>query len=98
MAVYEILEEYVVAKRSEIDQGNPVTVEVRDTDVFERLVVKAQIAPPGKTLDGADRLILRNLAGNVSADNWTIKILEELDPETVDIRPESDFRKNAGPG
>jgi len=98
MAVYEILEEYVFAKKTEIDEGNPVVVEVRDTDTFERLVVKARIAPPGATLDGADHLILRDLAENVSADNWTIKILEELDPETVDIRPESDFRKNARAG
>lgn len=98
MAVYEILEEYVHAKKNDIDQGKPVIVEVRDTDTFERLLVKAEIAPPGQTLEGGDQLVLRDLAENVAADDWSIKVLEELDPEAVDIRPESDFRKNSTEG
>lgn len=98
MAVYEILEEYVHAKKNDIDQGKPVIVEVRDTDTFERLLVKAEIAPPGATLEGGDQLVLRDLAENVAADDWSIKVLEELDPEAVDIRPESDFRKNSTEG
>ena len=39
-----------------------------------------------------------NLAENVSADNWTIQVLEELDAETVPIRPQSAFRKSAPDG
>ena len=95
MAVYEILEEYVHAKKNEIDQGKPVIVEIRDTDTFERLIVKAEIGPPGRSIEGGDQLMLRDLAENVAADDWSIKVLEELDPEAVDILPESDFRKNA---
>ncbi len=98
MAVYEILEEYVHGQRADIDQGNPVTVEVRDRDTFERLVVKAKIAPPGADLEGGEQLVLRDLAENVSADDWKIVVLEELDPESVEIKPVSDFRKNAGGG
>jgi len=98
MAVFEILEEYVHAKKNDIEQGKPVVVEIRDTDTFERLIVKAEIGPPGQTLEGGDQLVLRDLAENVAADDWSIKVLEELDPEAVDIRPESDFRKNAGEG
>ncbi len=98
MAVYEVLEEYVHGQRAEIDLGNPVIVEVRDRDTFERQVVKAKIAPPGTDLEGSDQLILRDLAENVSADDWKIAILEELDPESVDIKPVSDFRKDAGSG
>ena len=98
MAVYEILEEYVHGQRADIDQGNPVTVEVRDRDTFERLVVKAKIAPPGADLEGGEQLVLRDLAENVSADDWKIVVLEELDPESVDIKPVSDFRKDAGGG
>ena len=97
MSVFEILEEYVQSKKADIDLGNPVTVEVRDTDTFERLVVKAQIVPPGKELEGADDLVLRNLAENIAAEGWKIRVIEELDPEEVDIKPESDFRKDAGP-
>jgi hypothetical protein len=98
MADYEILEEYVHSQKSDIDQGNPVVVEVRNRDTFERLVVKARISPPGQELKGGERLILRDLAENVSSDEWQIKILEELDPASVDIRPQSDFRKSAPDG
>lgn len=96
MTAYEILEEYVHAKKSDIDSGNPVIVEVRDTNTFERRVVKARITPPGKELDGGDDLVLRNLAENVSAEGWKIQVIEELDPEDGDIKPESAFRKDAG--
>lgn len=98
MAVYEILQEYVEAQQGEIEKGSPVVVEVRNTDTFERLVVRAMIAPPGQALDDGDQLVLRDLAENVAADDWAIKIIEELDPESVEIRPQSDFRKGAGHG
>ena len=96
MAVFEILDEYVYAKKSDIDLGNPVIVEVRDTDTFERLVVKAHIAPPGKDLENGSELVLRNLAENIAAEGWKIQVIEELDPESVEIKPESAFRKDAG--
>ncbi len=96
MATFEILEEYVHSKRAHIDGGEAVIVEVRNTDTFERLVVKAMMAPPGTELEGGDDLVLRDLAENVSEEGWKIKVLEELDPESVDIAPESDFRKSAG--
>ncbi len=98
MADYEILEEYIESQKTEIDQGNPIVLEVRDMDTFERKVVRAQVAPPGCELEGGERLILRNLMENVSSDQWKIKILEELDPESVEIRPQSDFRKSAHDG
>ncbi len=98
MSVYEVLEEYVHSKMNEINAGSEVIVEVRDTDTFERLTVKAVIAEPGQELEGADDLVLRNLAENIAAEGWHIKIIEELDPESVDITPESDFRRNAPDG
>lgn len=98
MAGYEILEEYVHGQRADIDQGKAVTVEVRDRDTFERLVVRAKIAPPGTGLEGGEQLVLRDLAENVAADDWKIVVLEELDPESVEIKPVSDFRKDAGGG
>lgn len=98
MPEYEILEEYVEAARSDIDQGNPVVVEVRDNDTFERLVVRAVLVPPGKDASGAHPLVLRNLAENVSASDWSIRIVEELDPFAVEIRPVSDYRKQGGEG
>ena len=62
MTVFEILDEYVHAKKNDIDLGNPVIVEVRDTDTFERLIVKAHIVPPGGELEGGHELVLRTPA------------------------------------
>jgi hypothetical protein len=98
MPTYEILEEYVESQRSAIDQGEPITVEVRDTATVERLVVKAVVGPPGRPVEGGTQLILKNLAENISSSEWTIRILEELDVEAVAITPQSSFRKNAPDG
>jgi hypothetical protein len=98
MSVYEVLEEYVHSKMNEINAGSEVILEVRDTDTFERLTVKAVIAQPGQELEDADDLVLRNLAENIAAEGWHIKIIEELDPEDVNITPESDFRRSAPDG
>ena len=98
MGTYEILEEYVLTQQSAIDRGEPIVVEVRDTDTFERLVVRAQITPPGRELADSDELVLRNLAENVAARGWRIRVLDELDAESVQSVAVSAFRKDAGPG
>lgn len=96
MTTYEILEEYVHSQRHQIDAGEPIIVEVRDTDTFERLTVKARLVAPGAESEGkAEQLVLRDLAENISSDEWKIVILEELDPESVQIVPVSDYRKSA---
>ena len=97
MGTYEILEEYVLTQQSAIDRGEPIVVEVRDTDTFERLVVRAQITPPGRDLADSDELVLRNLAENVAARGWRIRVLDELDAESVQSVAVSAFRKDAGP-
>jgi len=97
MSAYEILAEYLLTQQSAIDRGEPVVVEVRDTDTFERLVVRAQIVPPGRDLAGSNELVLRNLAENVAARGWRILVLDELDGESVQSVPVSAFRKDAGP-
>lgn len=98
MGAYEILEEYVLSQQAAIDRGDPVVVEVRDTDTFERRVVRARIAPPAGDLPESCELVLRNLAESVSARGWKIHVLEELDAEAVQSVPVSAFRKDAGPG
>jgi hypothetical protein len=95
---FEVLEEYILSQQSEIDHGQPVVLEVRNTETFERLVVRAVVAPPGRVLEGGAPLALMNLAENVSSDQWSIRVVEELDPESVAIRPVSDFRKSAPDG
>lgn len=98
MSTYEVLEEYIESQRQEIESGRAVTVEIRDIDTFERLVVKARIGTPERPIAGADRLVLKNLAENVVSDAWTIEVLEELDPEATAIIPQSAYRKSAPDG
>jgi hypothetical protein len=98
MATYEILEEYVLSQQAAIDQGNSVVVEVRDVDTFERLTVRARIFTPNSDEEGKDTLVLRDLAENVAANDWSISIIEEVDSETANITPQSDYRKSAPDG
>ena len=98
MARFEVLEEYIESQRSEIEAGNPVVIEIRDLDTFERLVTRSIVAPPGRDLEGGVSLTVRNLAENIVSDAWKICILEVLDPESVDNKPQSDYRKSAPPG
>lgn len=98
MARYEILEEYVESQGQDIEQGRPVIVEIRNSDTFERLIVKALIGQPAQPIAGGDHLVVKNLAENVVSDQWTIKVIEELDPEAVGSTAQSAFRKNAPDG
>lgn len=98
MATFEVLEEYIESQRQDIEQGGSVILEIRDVDTFERLVVKAEVGPPERPIADGDRLILKNLAENTVSDAWTIRVLEELDPEAVAISPKSAYRKSAPDG
>ncbi|MCX7170266.1 MAG: hypothetical protein NTY41_08240 [Proteobacteria bacterium] len=98
MARYGILEEYVKSQQTDIDQGKPVVVEVRELDTFERLITKSLIAPPGKQLEGGAPLTVLNLAENVVSDAWKILVLEELDSDSIESKAQSDYRKSAPPG
>lgn len=98
MARYEVLEEYIESQRQDVEQGSAIVVEIRDVDTFERLVVKAQVGLPERPIAGGDQLILKNLAENTVSDAWTIRVLEELDPEAVAISPKSAYRKSAPDG
>jgi len=98
MSRYGILEEYVLSQQADIDQGKPVVVEVRDLDTFERLITKSLIVPPGKVLEDGEPLTVLNLAENVISDAWKIRVLEELDSDSVESKAQSDYRKSAPPG
>ncbi len=78
---YETYIGYVDDREEEAERGDPVVLEVRDLDTFERLIVRAIIAKPGKTLDGGDALWVLDWVEAKLPDPWSIKVLEELDEE-----------------
>ena len=67
--------------RTEVTEGKPFVVEVRDLDTFERLVVRAVVAQPGADLDDADELFVLDWIENRQEEPWSIRVIEELDEE-----------------
>lgn len=78
---YEAYIGYVAEHDAEAESGEPVVLELRDLDTFERLVVRAVIAKPGTPLDGGDALWIVDWVEARQPNAWSIKVLEELDEE-----------------
>lgn len=72
---------YVAERDAEAEAGEPVVLEVRDLDTFERLVVRAIIAKPGVALEGGDQLWILDWVEARQPEPWGIKVLEELPEE-----------------
>ncbi len=71
------------APKPEIAAGEPIVLEVRDLDTFERLVVRAVVAEPGAELDGGDELWVLDYVEARSPAPWRIRVLEEVDDEAA---------------
>lgn len=78
---FEVYIGYVAERDAEAESGEPVVLEVRDLDTFERLVVRAVIAKPGVPLDGGDQLWILDWVEAKQSEPWSIRVLEELDEE-----------------
>jgi hypothetical protein len=70
--------------RKEIASGEPLVVEVRDLDTFERLVVKALVGEPGSPVEGGDELWVLDWVEARMEQPWSIKVLEELDEDDAE--------------
>jgi hypothetical protein len=70
--------------KQEILAGEPVILEVRDLDTFERLVVKAIVAEPPNVLDDGDELWVLDWIESKLEEPWSIRVLEELDEDAAD--------------
>jgi hypothetical protein len=85
---YEVYIGYVTdaaqKTRREIAAGEPLTMEIRDLDTFERLVVRAVVAEPPARVDDGDDLWVLDWVENRQPVPWSIRILEELDDDAAD--------------
>lgn len=70
--------------KPEILAGEPVILEVRDLDTFERLVVKAIVAEPPNVLDDGDELWVLDWIEAKLEKPWSIRVLEELDEDAAE--------------
>jgi|GEM_PF-1508845 len=75
--------------RSEVKNGDPFVLEVRDTNTFERLVVRAVVADTEDSIDGGDALWVLDWIENKMESPWSIRIIEEIDDQDAEA-PRSD--------
>jgi len=69
--------------KQEIVTGEPLVLEVRDLDTFERLVVKAIVAEPPNVVDEGQELWVLDWIEAKLEKPWSIRILEELDEDAA---------------
>jgi len=74
MKIYETF----VAGDVELKDGEEQLLEIRDIETYEERLVKAVISSSPEKLEGADVLRLRGALGQMIAENWAIKIIQEL--------------------
>jgi hypothetical protein len=69
---------YLEKYQKEIEQGDPVVIQVVDRQNFEQKVVKAILAKPPKALPGGNDLWIKNYREELDPVPWKIKIIEEV--------------------
>jgi hypothetical protein len=72
---------YVADKDESIDAGEPLVIEVRDLDTYERKIVRAVVARPGAALEDGDELWILDWVEARQSDAWRIRVIEELDED-----------------
>lgn len=78
---YEAYIGYLDEQRDAMAAGEPIVVEVRDRDTFERKVVRALVSPEPDGIPGGDELWVVDWIENREAAPWSIRVLEELGEE-----------------
>ena len=81
---YHVFDVNLAKKWSEIKAGKEVVVEVKSLDDASTHVVKAIIGSPEQYPDG-DPLGVLSDDGRLTDEKLVIKVLEELDPEDVEL-------------
>lgn len=80
---YEAYIGYLDEQREAMAAGDPIVIEVRDRETFERLIVRALVAEDAEALPGADTLHVVDWIENATPQAWAIRVLEELDPDAA---------------
>ena len=75
MKVYETF----IAGGVKLKDGEEQVLEIRDIETYEERVVRAVVSNSPEKLKGADELRLRGALGQMIAENWAIRIIQELE-------------------
>ena len=80
---YEAYIGYLDEQRDAMAAGEPIVIEVRDRDTFERKIVRAIVSDEQGGLPGGDELWVVDWIETAAPLAWSIRILEELDPDAA---------------
>ena len=80
---YEAYIGYLDEQRDAMAAGEPIVIEVRDRDTFERKIVRAIVSDEQGGLPGGDELWVVDWIETGAPLAWSIRILEELDPDAA---------------
>lgn len=93
MPEYSVLCEYLEGQLDRIRAGEAVILEVHDMDTWERKVVRALVFQSPEGLTDVSLLKVEEYGGDLRPQPWAIRILEELEPDSTESRPLSEFRR-----
>ena len=82
---WAIFEVYLSNNWDDIQAGKPILCEVQNLNDAAIHVVKAQIAQSAEKLPGGEELMIKTDEGAFKAEKWAIKVLEEFDPDEVEL-------------
>lgn len=83
---YEVFHTFIDNNLEAIRNGQELLLEVTDLDTLGKLVVKAVVKGEVEDTAGWSDLWVRDKEDKIVPRPWKIKILEELDPEEVEVK------------
>lgn len=85
MSEYTIFEVYIARNYNDIMEGKEIVCEVLSREEGVTKVVKARIAGTKDELNNGDELLVKRESGEWKDEEWFIEVIEELDPDDVDL-------------
>lgn len=85
---YEVYEAWFKGHEEDIEKGRPFDLEIKSCEDFSRKVVKAIISKSKNLKDGKELWIRSYAKDEYLPEPWSIKIVEELDEDTILERPD----------
>lgn len=82
---YEIAINFIEKYADEIKKGEPVLVEIRDNARYKVKRVRALISKDEEAIPDGNILWIRNINELIESEPVRIKILEEIDPDSIKI-------------
>lgn len=97
---FEVFHTFLESNADKISNGENILLEVTDLDTVSKLTVKAivKVRTEDEDSEAWKDLWIRDEHDKILPDRWKVKILEELDPDEVEVhRPGFETEGTKGP-